>query len=340
MKLKTIITVILAFCKLGFIMIWAAKNVSAERDFTRWGDPRVFSNMSEFYDYDFISPSRKHVYSIVEDSSVIDFRLNVVEKKPLIVFFNGAQNRTPDYKFPSFSGLRVTPREKASLLCINDPSLYMSDDIKMAWYAGNKCICLQNKIIPSLVSKVYENIGATSLIFIGGSAGGTASLFYAKKFPGSFCITSNPQTDILKYRKHHVNRYLKKCLGVNDIETARSFPQSLGGIVTDITDFYSGAVTNHTIYLQNKEDRGHFGTHFHGFISSLNLHVPQEFGRYQLNDKLLVEVGDWGAGHKSAPREFWANMILNVIENEKNWKTFFDNYYAGELLEFKSDIHS
>lgn len=313
-------------------MIWATRNVSSMRDFSRWGEPIILNSLLELSNHKFIDDSSARVFSMIEDGAIVDFRLSFSKNKPLVVFFNGAQNRNVDYKFPSFSGLKVTPLDKASLLCINDPSLYMSDDIKMAWYAGSKNTCLQEKIIPALVGKIYKSISATSLIFVGGSAGGTASLFYAKKFPDSFCIASNPQTDIFKYSKPHVNRYLRNCFGIKNIETAKKFPEMLNGVVTNIADYYSGSVNNFTLYLQNKEDYGHFDAHYCNFITSLGLKAPQKVGSHQITDKLLVELGDWGEGHKSAPREFWANMLNNVLESEGEWDTLFKEKRAHELL--------
>lgn len=317
-------------------MAWVAKSVSDERDFARWGKPKIFYGFDDFKECDSECFLSGGTFSFFENQSIIDIHLKARAGKPLVVFFNGAQNRSEKYRFPSFSGLRVTPLEKASLLCIGDPSLYMSNNIKMGWYAGSKFLNLQREIIPTIVDKIRQCIGASSLIFVGGSAGGTASLYYARCFPNAFCIASNPQTDILKYRKHHVNRYLRKCLGVRGIETAKNNPDVLGGIVTNIMDYYSGMVNNYTIYLQNRDDKGHFDTHFSEFLSSLNIDTPKEFGSYQLSSSLLTHVGDWGKGHKSAPREFWANMLNNVVESEREWDTLFKEKRAHELLLPKS----
>ncbi|UTA78621.1 hypothetical protein J4377_11655 [Halomonas sp. XH26] len=313
-------------------MIWAAKSVSDDQDFSRWGDPQLFYSLNEFEEYSAELFIGDKTYSIIENQSIIDIHLKAKSGKPLVVFFNGAQNRSDKYRFPAFSGLRVTPLEKASLLCIGDPSLYMGENIKIGWYAGSKFLNLQHQVIPEIINKIRQGIDASSLIFVGGSAGGTASLFYARCFPGAFCITSNPQTDILKYRKHHVNRYLRKCLGVRGVETAKKNPEVLGGVTTNIMDFYSGTLNNFTIYLQNREDAGHFETHFSEFLSSLQLSTPNEFGSYQLSEKLLTHVGDWGKGHKSAPRVFWANMLNNVVEHEGQWDTLFKEKRAHELL--------
>lgn len=314
-------------------MIWAAKNVSAERNFEKWGEPTIIFGFQEFKSRTVDFFCRGGAFSILENSSIIDIYSRPNPGKPLVVFFNGAQNRSEKYRFPSFSGLKVTSTENASLLCINDPSLYMGDDIKMGWYAGSKFLDLQNEVIPEIIKKIKYSVNASSVVFVGGSSGGTASLYYSRSFPGSFCITSNPQTDILKYRKHHVNRYLRRCLGVKGIETAKNFPEVLNGVVTSIVNYYSGVMLNNTIYLQNKHDAGHFYTHFSELLRSLGLHVPDGFGSYQLSPKLLVHVGDWGKGHKSAPREFWANMLNNVVENESHWETLFKEKRASELLQ-------
>lgn len=97
-------------------MIWAAKSVSDDQDFSRWGDPQLFYSLNEFKEYSAELFIGDKTYSIIENQSIIDIHLKAKSGKPLVVFFNGAQNRSDKYRFPAFSGLRVTPLEKASLL--------------------------------------------------------------------------------------------------------------------------------------------------------------------------------------------------------------------------------
>lgn len=311
-------------------MSWAIKNIGDERSFDRWGKPIEFTSLASFEDS---NVSASGIYSIFEQGALVDLNIEVCDGKPLVIFFNGAQKRDTGIKLPIFSGLSVAPKGKVSRLSINDPCLYMSDDINMAWYVGSKYYSLQNSIVPRIIDKVVALANASNVIFVGGSAGGMASLYYARKFPGAFCITSNPQTNILDYYKPHVNRFLSNCLGVSNAALVKENPRIVGEAVMNIRTYYGGSVKNPTIYLQNIQDEHHVVRHFTPFIKSLKLKVPEEVGSKQMNNKLLVHLGDWGDGHKSAPREFWANMLNNVVENESQWEILFKEKRANELLQ-------
>lgn len=110
-------------------------------------------------------------------------------------------------------------------------------------------------------------------------------------------------------------------------------PRAVGEAVMNVRTYYGGSVKNPTIYLQNIQDEHHVARHFTPFIKSLKLKAPEEVGSKQMNNRLLVHLGDWGKGHKSAPREFWANMLNNVVENESHWETLFKEKRASELLQ-------
>ncbi|RAU19190.1 hypothetical protein DN062_02670 [Nitrincola tibetensis] len=309
-------------------MNWVIKSIKDERSFQKWGVPSEFSSLNSFEDTGCITTG---VYSIYERGALIDINLDVQSEKPLLVFFNGAQKRDVGLKLPIFSGLGVAPKGLVTRLSINDPCLYMSDDMNMAWYVGSKHYSLQNDIIPRIIDKIITVTNASSVIFVGGSAGGAASLFYARAYPNSFCITSNPQTNILDYHRPHVNRFLKNCFGVDNVSMVKNNPRLIGSHVLNIRKHYGGSVVNPTIYLQNLLDEHHVERHFKPFMKSLKVNIPDSVGTYQLNNNLLVHVGDWGKGHKSAPRDFWADMILKVVENQGEW---FDMFKSGRAPEF------
>ncbi|MBL1377766.1 hypothetical protein [Zobellella iuensis] len=175
-------------------MSWSLKFIDEARSFERWGVlKQEIITLEEFEKRDGL---KSGIYSIYANGALVDINIDIVESLPLIVFFNGAQKRTPEVTLPVFSGLNVTPKGMTSRLSINDPSLYMGDDMLMSWYAGSRFVPLQKEIIPRIISKVVQSIDASRLIFSGGSAGGFASLYYSKHFKDAICITSNPQTSI------------------------------------------------------------------------------------------------------------------------------------------------
>ncbi|MGP5307792.1 hypothetical protein [Vreelandella alkaliphila] len=302
-------------------MSWSIKYVKDERSFSRWGGlKKTYLSLSDFENESEIIDGS---YSIFHEGALIDINLEVMKKKPLLVFFNGAKNRENGTKLPIFSGAKVTPKKQASRLSINDPSLYLGDDISMAWYAGGKNIPLQSEILPRIIKKVFSLLQSTALVFVGGSAGGFASLFYSKKFPGSICVVSNPQTAIFNYYKSHVNRYLKYCFDVDSVEKVRDNPKLTKGTVTNLCRFYGGELESKVIYLQNKHDTHHVNRHYIPFIKSFGLEPNHDVGAYQYNNNIVAYVGEWGEGHKTAPREFWANLLCNLVTELDDINTLF-----------------
>lgn len=283
------------------------------RDFSKWGGVQAFDSISDFEEYD------KHlsgVCSIKAGLALVDIHVDIIDGAPLLVYFNGSQNRGEGYSLPFFSGFNVTPLGKASRLSINDPGLYLSSDASMCWYAGSKYFDLQNDIIPRLIKKVFSLANSTFIVFVGGSAGGFASLLYSSKFPGSFCLTSNPQTDIFKYYYPHVNRYLNSCWAVDSIGEAKAQCGVFGDSQQDVYGCYKGDFNNTVIYLQNINDPHHVKNHFSPFLESISLVPPSTKGVHQLSHNFLVYLGDWGEGHVTAPKSFWRNLLSILVKEE------------------------
>ncbi|UDM08502.1 hypothetical protein LG409_06230 [Halomonas sp. NyZ770] len=312
-------------------MSWSIRYVGDERSFARWGGVKdIYFSLDQFESVDSLVDG---CYTIYESGALIDINVEAAGAGPLLVFFNGAKNREDSTKLPIFSGAKVTPSGKASRLSINDPALYLADDISMGWYAGTKTIALQKDIIPRIVSKVASLLSASKIVFVGGSAGGFASLFYASKFPDSICITSNPQTSIFRYYKSHVNRYLKYGFDVESVDAVRANSKLTRGTVTNLLKYYDGSLKNKTLYMQNQKDLHHVNRHYIPFLESLGVEPMLNAGAHQHNDHLVTCNGDWGDGHKTAPRAFWANVLNNVVENVNDIEDMFAHKRAADLFK-------
>lgn len=295
-------------------MTWSLKYVGNIRSLEKWNFTRKRAiTLDEFECTETIENG---VFSIYSHGALIDINVEIKKGNPLIVFFNGAKKRTNELKLPIFSGLKVTPHNLVSRVSINDPSLYMADDISMAWYAGSLHIPLQKEIIPRIIHKLIQLTDTKRLIFAGGSAGGFASLYYSKKFKDSICITSNPQTSIFRYHKSHVNRYLKYCFDIDDLSIFKERPDLRPKITTNLNKYYSNNLENYIFYLQNSQDTHHINRHFNPFMQSLGIEPSITPGLKNYNNRLLVYIGEWGEGHKTAPSTFWCNLIKNIATCE------------------------
>lgn len=141
------------------------------------------------------------------------FLLNLLENSDkLVVLGSGAlsKNSSWDRSRPRFS--RWSWDFGESTINFDDPTLYLDDEILIAWSIGNsefwylKDISTIIKIIADKL-KIKDN----KLIFFGSSAGGFTSLMLSTLIKDSISIAENPQFDVTTWGKEHWN-VVKKAL--------------------------------------------------------------------------------------------------------------------------------
>jgi len=87
-----------------------------------------------------------------------------------------------------------------ALYLFSDPTIYVSNDIELGWYAGtNKTGFL--KVIPDLIMRIGDKIGVyySHIYNYGSSGAGFASINLAHSVAASSNIAINPQTCICIY---------------------------------------------------------------------------------------------------------------------------------------------
>ena len=104
--------------------------------------PRKIYTHIPFRDIDNITELKNGIYHIDCDSQSIDFLVDGIdsfdEKKGFLVCFSGAvTNRECKYA-PFFSGLNIAKKLEMPIISISDPSLSISNDCNLAWYAGKE----------------------------------------------------------------------------------------------------------------------------------------------------------------------------------------------------------
>lgn len=313
-------------------MVWSITNVSSWRDEKCWGGlVDYFDSLESFKATQYLKDGFS---SIQESNALIDINLEIVKGKPLCVFFNGAQQRNESFKLPAFSGSKVAPKGEVSRLSINDPALYSGPDIDMGWYAGSRFYSMQKVIVPNIINKVVNFSQASRIIFIGSSSGGFASLYYSRLYADSIALVCNPQTNILRYYPRHVKKYLHYCFGLYDIKAASKNSSLMPGVTKNLCHCYGGRVSNNIIYLQNLSDEHHVNRHYLPFMNSLGVDPCLELGAFQYGNVLSI-LGNWGGGHKAAPRKVWSALLENLVEHGALPDSFFeiDNITSLVTLE-------
>ena len=216
------------------------------------------------------------VYSIGAETPIIA-RWQNKDSAVTLVTFSAALTKNAAPTVPIFSGRRTTSDLKSNVLMISDPSLILSKDLMLGWYAGNAVLGEVQSEIAKIIS-VFA--GDTRLVLFGASGGGFAALDQATRLPGATALVINPQTDITKYP--YYSRYKEIVWGD---KYAGPSEESLP-IRTNVLDEYSTPVDARVIYVQNVEDKHHFVDQMKPFKTILH---PQ-------NDVIFVER-ELGQGH-------------------------------------------
>lgn len=252
---------------------------------------KSFGSISDF------SRRRRPVrhFTIWQNGLPIDCSFKLKKGAPLVTVFHGAASE--NVHLPFLSGAGVTAELESSVLSISDPSLYLDPALNLAWFAGSS---FQDDL-PVTISRIIHKLAtlseASKLIFLGGSGGGFASLNMLGYFPTATAIVMNPQTDIDRYHRPSVKRYIRLAWG-ND---ASLYAMKCNRSVFKSTDISSKA-GGKVFYLQNSNDIFHIKNHLNPFKN-----------HYEgvKNFKILVDT--WKAGHTPPPKELTRQVLDSAI---------------------------
>lgn len=218
------------------------------------------------------------------------------DSRTLIVYFHGATDRKKR-KLPVFTGVREPIHPYASQLTLCDPSLYLDDTIRLAWFAGSQGLPIQ-QLLPPFIETLRTSLGVDRIIFTGSSGGGFAALYYSFMAPRSIAIVVAPQTNASAYNPPIFRKYITTCWP-DGIENADVAP------VTDLSKLYSQDFSNTVIYLQNNLDPRHTHEHMAPFLGV----IPAS-----CRERVMVKCDYWGtAGHTVISIDEWNSWLKAAI---------------------------
>lgn len=234
------------------------------------------------------------VHTVWHRGLPVDLSLSVKPGAPLTVVFHGAAD--PKVRLPWLSGFGITKSIETSRLSISDPSLYLDSALNLAWFSGSHVQPDLINVLHRIINKVTESVKAPRIILFGGSGGGYASLRMLEHFRGATAIVMNPQTDIEKYHKTHVQRYVDLAWEGN-----RDHLHSAAR-TTVFNSVEKAQGTARVLYLQNGNDNYHVVHHLNPFREC--------FGGTP-GFTLLQEP--WQDGHTPPPKETIQQILSTVI---------------------------
>lgn len=258
------------------------------------------------------------VYSLSIDNT----RLDVLHEKDgrenngiAIVCFTAAISDRAKKTGPFFSGRGLGKIVGLPLLAIADPVI-SEEPINLAWYAGSeKNTRLQQQI--SEILDVFASVsGYHTLILVGGSGAGFASLaqLTLDTKVSLKAVVWNPQTSIERYNPRFVREYI-----------AAAFKKKLSQIgvgggykkIFDALNIQSEVVANDILtknkylYLQNFSDHTHYKDHLLPFVHKSHLKWDRigEGSFISVEENGGIYVADWGKGHVSPPYDLLVKLV-------------------------------
>lgn len=213
----------------------------------------------------------------------------------LIVLFHGAIRRDVR-KFPFYEKFLPV---NAHQISIADPALLTNKEIVSSWYLGREGTN-QPTVISDLVQKFSRYIGCRRTIYLGGSAGGFASLLYSSLHPGSLAVAVSPQTRLQTYQNPYVEVFRKSCWP--STTTADEIALS------NLGRLYQKGFKNTAVIVLSAGDFGHVYTQFFPFVQNLSLPSRERF---------VMDIGYWNIPRHagSVPRHRYMSWIKAALSS-------------------------
>ncbi len=213
----------------------------------------------------------------------------------LVFVFHGAVARDRK-RIPQFADVFGVD---ATVVGVADPTLNLAPDLSVGWYAGHQGYPAQTHLT-ELFLEIQQALCATRPVFVGGSSGGFAALYFSHRIEGSVAVAVNPQTSIDRYMARWRQHYIGTCWP--NLEDR----QLSDVVVSDLCSLYAQSFSNSIVYLQNCADFAHVRDHMAPFIASL----PTKLLR-----RVALRVGFWGiTGHSaSIPKSAWTPWVRAAL---------------------------
>lgn len=126
----------------------------------------------------------------------------------LVVTFHGANMASKNQPYPRYERARTFMKTDASFACIADSTI-QDTDLLLAWYLGDQKHDPMD-FIDVTVSRAMKKIGASRVIFVGGSGGGYAALRAALRTPNGHAFLESPRIFLDTAAERSMRLYLKQ----------------------------------------------------------------------------------------------------------------------------------
>ncbi len=133
------------------------------------------------------------------------------KKKKLFLILDGARTHSGGKKrsVPIFNRWSWYPYSDCSWISVEDPMYFVNDDITLGWFWGTQNENFR-QYTAQLAAAIAEHLGVPkqSVVFYGGSGGGTAAIHSAALFGGGVAVSINGQVNF-EYGHKDIDNFIK-----------------------------------------------------------------------------------------------------------------------------------
>lgn len=280
---------------------------------TQWADLALFAPRDAKAHYVF-APSRERgerlpLHALYQPGT----------SETLIVVFHGAIDREK-YSLPRFEWLGTLSARSEHVLYVSDPTLALSSDLQIGWFVGSALADELARVV-RLAERARRTLGVKRLLFMGGSAGGYASLMAAARSADSRALAFNPQITISEYYPRFVTRFLQVALPeFKDFQQARAnLPRRLS--VLDAIPS-SARMAGRALIVQNSGDSFHMGHHLSQLADQLGMEPARALST---DSRVEFDVRYFSEGHTMPYRHVLSRYLDLTLERWDEERVVRDN---------------
>ncbi|MBS0368533.1 MAG: hypothetical protein JSS57_04945 [Proteobacteria bacterium] len=278
--------------------------------------------------------ARNGIFHFSDGRRHLDILINGIErlnkKGVALVVFGGAVSDREFFAAPYFYGLGLAEQLQLPLVSISDPTLSLSDSIKLGWYLGHEGF----PDLPKTIAYILDNFSDTfsvRLLICGGSGGGFASLRVSTHLEteNASLFVWNPQTSVEHYVKQFVDEYIKTAFPNAMAEGSIASRLSAIGVDYDLS-INSDRFKHQILYLQNHDD-WHAEAHARDFLRAMDCDQRKGANVLANGSGLAYCLSNFGVGHVPPPHKLTAHALSGLAEGKSSLEIALE---IDKMVEF------
>lgn len=214
-----------------------------------------------------------------------------------LVTLSGTASARMEY-LPAWGGDGISRPLGVNRILVSDPSLILSTELRLGWYGGNS---QQPRLQEDLAHLLAGVTAGTRPILFGPSGGGFAALVQGAVLPGATVVASNPQTDVSRFTKAAVDRYMDTAWSQAALDPAWT------PFLHEVCSLYQRPTDSMVIYVQNAGDADHIERHYSPFRDTAHS-----------SNRIVYLMPNLGPGHIGPDKPSFTRL-LETVRDHAEW---------------------